>query len=196
MIVIEEAMFLQVAREIIGRGIKVELRNRPQGAMFAQTRGARVEVIMPRTWRQVGTDEKRENKVTVLGVEQLQEEYVCTREAAISMRFESDSGIRADLRAQCIAEDFRNALRRVEWRDRLRACGFAVSTLSDVIDVEYTVDTRAFDVSIFDVMINASYSYTIADVDFFTVVNDANEVKRDPSIPTIDQPSNSGGWRS
>lgn len=202
MIVIEEAMLVQVVKEIIGRGIKVEVRNRPMGHAFAPgLRGARVEIVVPRVLRKVGEDERRENKVFVdvdgAPVEQLEEEYVCTREGTISFRVECDSGIRVDLRAVNLAEDLRNAFRRSEWRDRLRACGFAVADMREIVDLEFAWDDRMIDVAILDVDFNATYSYTISDADYFTRVNDdANHVPRDPDIPTPEQPEGSGGWQS
>lgn len=189
MIVIEEAMLLQVIREIVGRGIRVELRNRPMAAAFASVRGARVEVVVPSSFRKIGEDERRENVVTVGGVEQLEVEYVCTREATLSIRFESDSGARAELRAANIAEDVRNAFFRKVWRDRLRACGFAVATMNNIQDFEATWDNRAIDVAVLDIEVNASYSYTEASADYFDHVNDErNRVPRDESIPTPDNP--------
>ncbi len=189
MIIIEEAMFLQVIKEIVGRGIKIELRNRPSGAAFAAVRGARVEIVLPSSWRKIGEDERRENIVLVGGVEQLEEEYVRTREGTISIRVECDSGIRVDLRATNIAEDIRNALRKQRWRDRIRECGIAVATMRNVIDTEMVWDERAIDVAVLDIDVNATYSDKDQDADYFTVVNEGNRVPRDRTIPTPEYPN-------
>lgn len=195
MIVLNEEKFIALIKSIVGGGINVELRNRPQAAAFADYRGARIELVMPQNLREL-SNERREHVVVVDGVEQLNEEYVAMREGTIDVRVESDSGASQEHRAINIAESIRNALYRQGIRDRLRNdCGFAIAA-TDIVDLEYAWDDRLIDVAILTLEINVGYSKVSEGADYFNRVNNANEVPRDPNIPTIDQPDGDGGWHS
>lgn len=190
---IDEQALKQIVQDILGMGIRVQMKNEPMGFAVAYlnglqhpaARGARGEIKIGQL-RKIGEDE------TILrdtNTDAPYTEYIRYREGTISFRFESDSGSLQTVRAMDLAETVRNAFYETKWRDRLREeCNFAIGTMQDIEDLDYSWDNRQIDVAILDVQINHTYSTIDADPDYFTKVNDdmAHIPEVTPQAPVLD----------